>query len=66
MAATTFTFAPKLVQMIDTLREDMHAGSRSEVLRRALALLKLLKDAEKNGAEILLKKDGTEQRVIIS
>jgi Arc/MetJ-type ribon-helix-helix transcriptional regulator len=66
MAATSFSFDPKIVKLIDKLQEDMHAGSRSEVLRRAITLLKLSKDAEKNGAELILKKNGHEQRVIIS
>ncbi len=66
MAATTFSFDSKLVKLIDKLRAEMHAGSRSEVLRRAIKLLVLARDAEKNGAELILKKDGNEQRIITS
>jgi Arc/MetJ-type ribon-helix-helix transcriptional regulator len=67
MAATSFSFDPKIVKVIDKLQGDMHAGSRSEVLRRAITLLKLSKDAEKEGAELVIKtKDGKEQRIVIS
>ena len=66
MAATSFSFDPKIVKLIDTLQKDMHAGSRSEVLRRAITLLKLSRDAEKDGAELVLKKNGKEQRIIVS
>lgn len=68
MATTSFTFSPKLVRLVDKLQDELHAGSRSEVLRRALTLLKLAKDAEKEGVDLVLKnkKDGTEQRVVIS
>lgn len=66
MAATTFSFDPKVVKLIDKLQAEMHAGSRSEVLRRAIALLKLTRDAEKNGAQLIIRKDGNEQRIITS
>lgn len=66
MAATSFSFDPKIVKLIDKLQEDLHASSRSEVLRRAITLLKLSMDAEKNGAELIIKKDGYEQRIVIS
>lgn len=66
MAATTFSFDPKLVKLIDKLQSEMNAGSRSEVLRRAIALLKLTRDAEKNGAQLIIKQGGTEQRIITS
>jgi Arc/MetJ-type ribon-helix-helix transcriptional regulator len=67
MATTSFSFDPKIVKVIDKLQGDIHAGSRSEVLRRAITLLKLSKDAEKNGAELIIRdKDGREQRIIIS
>jgi Arc/MetJ-type ribon-helix-helix transcriptional regulator len=66
MATTSFSFDPKIVKVIDKLQGDMQVGSRSEVLRRAITLLKLSKDAEKNGAELIIRgKDGREQRIII-
>lgn len=67
MATTSFTFSSKLVKLVDKLQDELHAGSRSEVLRRAIILLKLAKDAEKEGFDLVLKnkKDGEEQQVII-
>ena len=67
MAATSFSFDPKIVKLIDRLQDDLHASSRSEVLRRAITLLKLSKEAEKEGGELVIKsKDGREQRIVIS
>ncbi len=67
MVATSFSFDPKIVKLIDRLQDDLHASSRSEVLRRAITLLKLSKEAEKEGGELVIKsKDGREQRIVIS
>jgi hypothetical protein len=66
MAVTTFDFEPAVMKVIDKLKDRMHASSRAEVLRRAIALLNAADAAKKEGAELVFKKkDGKEQRIIL-
>ena len=66
MAMTTFDFDPELTKVIDQLKKDMHATSRSEVLRRAIALLEIANLARKDGAELIIKKNNNEKQIILS
>lgn len=66
MAMTSFDFDKKLTETIDKLKKDMGATSRSEVLRRAIALLQVANTATRNGAELVIKKKGqTEKHIIL-
>ena len=66
MAMTSFDFDKKLTETIDRLKKDMGATSRSEVLRRAIALLQVANTATRNGSELVIKKKGqTEKHIIL-
>jgi hypothetical protein len=65
MAVTTFDFDPKLTKVLDRLKKDMHAASRAEVLRRAITLLDLANMAEKDGAELIIRKDKKEKQIVV-
>ena len=66
MAVTTFDFDKSVMKVIDKLKADLGAGSRAEVLRRAIALLNAADTARKEGVELVFKKkDGREQRVVL-
>jgi len=51
---STFKFDEKLTDTLNELKETTSASSKSEVVRRAIALLKVVQDASNNGDEILL------------
>ena len=66
MAMTSFDFDKKLTATIDKLKKDMGATSRSEVLRRAIALLQVANTATRDGSELVIKKKGqTEKHIIL-
>jgi hypothetical protein len=57
---TTFKFDPKLVQTIEDLKNSSSATSKAEIVRRAIALLKVVQEASERGEEVvLMKQDGT-------
>jgi len=66
MPVTTFDFDPKLVKVIDQLKRDMNASSRSEVIRRAIALLKVASQTEKEGGEVVIKKGNKVRQVVVA
>lgn len=56
---TTFKFDPKLVQTIEDLKTSSSATSKAEIVRRAIALLKVVQEASERGEEVMLvKTDG--------
>lgn len=62
---STFKFDEKLTETLNKLKATTSASSKSEVVRRAIALLKVVQDASNNGDEILLvhkNKDGGKTR----
>jgi len=65
MSTTTFKFDDKMEQTLKELQEYLHASSRAEVMRRAITLMKVVKEAdEKNDGKIILR-EGNEDRQII-
>ena len=59
-----FDFSDEAVQRLDKLAVDLDASSRAEVVRRALALLDRLVEAEKSGGKVLIR-DGISERELI-
>ena len=60
MKATSFKFDEKTTQLIDELKENSHASSRTEVLRTALYLLDLATKAQKEHKRLIIKSDNGE------
>lgn len=63
---STFKFDQRLTDTIEQLKESQHATSKSEIVRRAIALLKLVQDAKDNGERlVLVTEDGEKEREIV-
>lgn len=57
-------FSEEALEGLDTLKDELHSASRTEVLRRALALLHYAAKAEKEGGSLVIElKDGTKETV---
>ena len=65
--ATTFGFDKKTMKTLDELKTELGASSKVEVLRKAIALLKLAQEAQSRGGEIILgEPDGTKKQIVLS
>ena len=65
MAVTTFNIDDKMGQSLDELKEHFGASSKAEVLRKAVALLKIATESEAADGSIIIRKDGVDQKIII-
>jgi hypothetical protein len=65
MAVTTFNIDEKMGQSLDELKEHFGASSKAEVLRKAVALLKIAAESEAADGSITIRKDDTDQKIII-
>ncbi|WP_353179918.1 ribbon-helix-helix protein, CopG family [Delftia acidovorans] len=60
---TTFKFDEKLTQTLDELKTATGASSKAEIVRRAIALLKVVQEATQDGNEVVIRStDGKDQR----
>jgi hypothetical protein len=59
----SFDFEPSVMKVLDRLQHRLHAPSRAEVLRRAIALINIACEAEKEGTHLFLKKGDKYQKV---
>ena len=50
---------------IESIRDETHAESVTEVIRRALAVYDFLLTKTEGGAEVFIRKDGAEKEVIL-
>lgn len=62
---TTFKFDEKLTATLDDLKEGTNASSKAEVVRRAIALMKVVQDAQRRGAEVVIRDESGKDKVII-
>ena len=67
MKATSFKFDEKTTELIDKLKENSHASSRTEVLRKALYLLDLASTAQQENKHLIIKgaEGETEKEILI-
>lgn len=62
---TTFKFNRETLKIIDQLKRDFGATSKAEVIRKALALLEVARQAKKSGGTIaVVDDDGTQHKVL--
>lgn len=61
---TTFKFDEQLTRTLEELKNSSSASSKSEVVRRAITLLKLVQDAATNGEKLVLRKEDDKGQVI--
>ncbi|AWH54445.1 hypothetical protein C1924_15285 [Stenotrophomonas sp. ESTM1D_MKCIP4_1] len=63
---STFKFDQRLTETIEELKQSTDATSKSEIVRRAIALLKVVQDAKAKGERIVLvTEDGSKEREIV-
>ena len=65
MAVTTFNIDEKMGQTLEELKEHFGASSKAEVLRKAVALLKIATDSEAADGSITIRKNDVDQKIII-
>lgn len=61
----TYRFDENTLSLIDDLRDDLHFANNSDVIRRALTLLKLAVDNQKKGGAIVLKTESSEREIVL-
>ncbi len=61
---STFKFDEQLTKTLDELKSASSASSKSEVVRRAITLLKLVQDAAANGEKLVLRREDEQGNVI--
>ncbi|MDG2510974.1 ribbon-helix-helix domain-containing protein [Stenotrophomonas maltophilia] len=66
---TTFKFDEKLTATLDELKAATGASTKAEIVRRAIALLKVVQDAKDSGGEVVIRTDdgahGKKERLIV-
>jgi hypothetical protein len=55
MAVTSFNMDPKLDQTLEDLKKHYGAASKAEVLRKAIALLKVVRENEQPDGSVLIR-----------
>jgi hypothetical protein len=61
---STFKFDEQLTETIEALKNATSASSKAEIVRRAIALLKVVQDAKDHGEKIVLRQEDTDGRVV--
>lgn len=66
MPVTSFNIDPKMDKTLEELKQHLGASSKAEVIRKAVALLNVAKDAEQaDGSVVIKNRRGVEMRVIV-
>ena len=55
MSTTTVKFDERTSAILEELKEHFHAASKAEVLRKAIALLDVVSEADENEKEIIIR-----------
>ena len=61
----SYRFDQNTLDLIDNLRDSLHLSNNSDVIRRALTLLKLAIDNQEKGGSIALAIDGQTKEIIL-
>lgn len=61
----TYRFDDHTLTLIDELRVSLNLSNNSDVLRRAITLLKLASDNQKQGGAIALKLNKAEREIVL-
>ena len=66
MATSSFKFDAKTNDLLAQLQKHYHASSKAEVLRKAIAVLDVVAEAEESEQKIIIEsKDGKSKRQIL-
>jgi predicted transcriptional regulator len=58
---TTFKFDEKLTATLDDLKASTGASSKAEIVRRAIALFKVVQEAKDDGDEVVIRSKGEDE-----
>lgn len=61
----SYRMSENTIALIEELREDLHMANNSDVLRRALVLLKLYSDNRKRGNSAFFKEGDKQIEVVV-
>lgn len=61
---STFKFDEQLTKTLEELKDASRASSKSEVVRRAITLLKVVQDATERGEKIVLRSEDENGKMI--
>jgi hypothetical protein len=61
---STFKFDEQLTKTLDELKIASSASSKSEVVRRAITLLKVVQDATAHGEKLVLRREDENGQII--
>jgi hypothetical protein len=62
---SVFRFDAAITATIENLKNSTSATSKSDVIRRAIALMKVVQEANDNGEKIILQKKDTKGKVVM-
>jgi hypothetical protein len=65
MPVTTFNIDDRMGQALEELKDHFGASSKAEVLRKAVALLKIASESEADDGSITIRKNNLDQKIII-
>jgi hypothetical protein len=65
MAMTSFNVDDKMDRTLEELKKHYGASSKAEVLRKAVALLNVAKEAEQADGSIVIRKDHEDLKVLV-
>jgi hypothetical protein len=65
MGVTTFNIDDRMDKTLEELKEHYGASSKAEVLRKAVALLNVAKNAEQPDGSVVIRKDDEDLKVIV-
>ena len=65
MAVTSFNVDDKLNETLEKLKEHYHAGSKAEVLRKAIALLNIASRNEDADGSLVIRRGDQEIKVVM-
>ena len=65
MAVTSFNIDEKMDKTLEDLKRHYGASSKAEVLRKAIALLNIAKNAEQPDGSVVIRKKDEDLKVIV-
>jgi hypothetical protein len=65
MAVTTFNVDEKMDATLESLKEHYGATSKAEILRKAVALLKVAQESEQSDGSLVIRKGDQDVKVLV-
>lgn len=65
MKLTSFNVDEKMDATLEDLKQHYHASSKAEVIRKAIALLKVAKENEQDDGSLIIRRNNEELKVLV-